>query len=449
MTELHPLDSGFLELEDTDGRISLGIGGVAIMAGPAPTRAEFVAGLAERITRNQRLRQRVRRSFLGLTAPVWEDDPHFDLAHHVRWAALPELRDEQSLRELVAAELTERLDRDHPLWRCVVVEQLADGHWALMILAHHSMVDGTSGITLFEGLCDRPDSRAQRAEKGSVRRHEREGIGSVTGLMRAALGAPQLAASMLGGLIPVVYGAVAPVPSSSLNGTLGRQRRYGVARASLSEIREIGTAFGTTVNDVALAAVASSYRTVLHQRGEEPTAGKLRTLIPVSMRTPDFESVVDNRVSAMIASLPIESADAVERLRTVHDRVARHRRRGEADAEKSVLTMAEWLPYPAIAWFVRLLGRFPQHSVSALVTNVPGPSEQLSFLGSEVVEILPCIPIAMRLRSTIAILSYHDHVVFGITGDYDTTPDIDSIADGIEQGIGDLLTRARAVGAPP
>ncbi|MEV5837637.1 wax ester/triacylglycerol synthase domain-containing protein [Nocardia sp. NPDC052112] len=79
MSELGPLDSGFMELEDTDRHISLAIGAVAIIAGPAPTRQEFTAAVAGSLVRNARLRQRVRRTVLDLTAPVWEDDPNFDL----------------------------------------------------------------------------------------------------------------------------------------------------------------------------------------------------------------------------------------------------------------------------------------------------------------------------------------------------------------------------------
>lgn len=76
------------------------------------------------------------------------------------------------------------------------------------------------------------------------------------------------------------------------------------------------------------------------------------------------------------------------------------------------------------------------------MTNVVGPRRRLTFHGREVLEILPCVPLAMRLRTTIAVLSYRDRLIFGITGDFDTTPDIDTIADGIEREIADLSARA-------
>ncbi|WP_084467037.1 WS/DGAT domain-containing protein [Nocardia arthritidis] len=52
----------------------------------------------------------------------------------------------------------------------------------------------------------------------------------------------------------------------------------------------------------------------------------------------------------------------------------------------------------------------------------------LTLGGRKVIELWPCIPIAMRVRTTIAILSYLDRLTFGITGDYDTTPDIETMS---------------------
>lgn len=443
MTELGLLDSGFMELEDTDRHISLGIGAVAIVAGPPPTREEFSAQVAAGLARNARLRQRVRRAPVDLTAPVWEDDPNFDLAHHIRWTALPEPADESALRELIAAELEERLDRDHPLWQCVVVERLAGDRWAMIVKAHHSMVDGISGITLFEGLCDRTGADRSVQRPRTEDRSDSGLPGLVARGIRLPLVAPRFAVSVVRGLVPVLYSAIAPTGASSLNGPIGRQRRYVVARAAVPEIREIGAAFDATVNDVALAAIASAYRAVLHKRGEEPTPGKLRILVPISVRPSDAKYIMDNRISAMLPYLPIEIDDPVRRLAAVHERISRHRAKGEAEVQKSMLSMADWLPFAVVAWAFRLAGHFPQHSVGALATNVPGPRRPLTVHGREVLEILPCIPIAMRLRTTIAILSYHDRLVFGITGDYDTTPDIDLIAAGIEDGIAELLAASR------
>ncbi|MGW5452771.1 wax ester/triacylglycerol synthase family O-acyltransferase [Nocardia sp. NPDC003979] len=443
MSELHPLDGGFMELEDTDRHISLGIGAAAIVAGPAPTRAEFVEWLQSRLDHVDRLRERVRSSRWDLTAPVWEADPHFDLAHHVRWIALPEPNDESALREVIAAELAQRLDRDHPLWQCVVVEHLAGDRWALIVKAHHAMVDGISGISLFERLCEPAEDRSVPEAEPSSPVPDRGRFALAAKIVRLPVTAPRFTITAIRSLVPVVCAAVAPSGSSSLNGPIGRQRRYVVARTSLTDVREIGAAFSASVNDVALAAVTSAYRTLLLRRGEDPGIARLRILVPISVRPGTVGDALDNRVSAIIPHLPVEVSDPVERLAAVHARVTYHRARGEAEAERSMLEVAESLPYAVVAWAFRLAGHFPQRSVAALATNVPGPRRRLALIGRPVLEILPCIPIAMRLRTTIAILSYQQHLVFGITGDYDTTPDIDVLAEGIECGIAELLAPAQ------
>ncbi|MFX0577861.1 wax ester/triacylglycerol synthase family O-acyltransferase [Nocardia nepalensis] len=450
MTELRPLDSGFIELEDSDRHISLGIGAVAIISGTAPKRAEFTEALVEHLEHNTRLRQRIHRAPLDLVAPVWEDDPHFEVARHIRWAALPEPGDEATLFELIATELAERLDRDHPLWQCTVVEHLAGDRWALIVRAHHSLVDGVSGISLLESFCDRTtDDVPARKPRQNHENHTAAGwFGWVVKSLRMPLEAPRFVIGTLRSLAPIAVAAISPATESSLNGPIGSQRRYVAVRTSLSDVRGIGAVLGVTVNDIVLAAVAAAYRALLLRRGEEPTRDKLRILVPVSMRPAEAKYALDNRISAILPHLPVDIADPVERLGTIHDRMTAHKSDGSAQAENSLLSMAARLPFAPVAWTVRLAARFPQRGVGALATNVPGPRRELTVLGHKVLELLPCVPIAMRLRTAIAILSYGDHLAFGITGDYDTTPDIDVIADGIRDGIAELAEHATVAHLP-
>ena len=74
-----------------------------------------------------------------------------------------------------------------------------------------------------------------------------------------------------------------------------------------------------------------------------------------------------------------------------------------------------------------------------VTTNVPGPRETLFCLGRPLVEILPYVPIASTVRIGVAIFSYRDRVTFGITGDYDSTPDLEVLAHGIEDAVKTLL----------
>jgi hypothetical protein len=46
------------------------------------------------------------------------------------------------------------------------------------------------------------------------------------------------------------------------------------------------------------------------------------------------------------------------------------------------------------------------------------------------IRAFPYVPLGGQIRIGIAIFSYDGEVNFGITGDYDTTPDIDVLAGG-------------------
>ncbi|WP_067669998.1 wax ester/triacylglycerol synthase family O-acyltransferase [Nocardia miyunensis] len=442
MTHLGPLELGFLELEDADPHVSLAIGVAAIVDGPAPSPQDLRIWIDRGLESHARLRQSVRRAPLDVSAPTWEDDPHFALAHHIRRTALPGPGGEQQLRELIATELTERLDRDHPLWRITIVEHLAHDRWALILRAHHTLIDGISGITLLEDFCDGPSTAHQHGTRPG--NHWRTGyFDRLKAILELPVTVPLATAGTIRALAPVLYSAIAPTAESSLNGTIGQQRRYAVARAELPQVQEICTALGVTVNDVAVAAITAAYRRLLLLRGETPHPGELRVVIPVSTRAKDAKQILDNRISATVTELPIDVNDPGTRLALVHRRIRDHRTRGEAEAEKSVLTLARRLPAGIVASALRVVTHFPQRAIGTLATNVPGPRHRLTLGGREIIELWPCIPTAMRLRTTIAILSYRDQLIFGITADYDSTPDIDTISASIETEISVLLARAR------
>jgi diacylglycerol O-acyltransferase / wax synthase len=55
---------------------------------------------------------------------------------------------------------------------------------------------------------------------------------------------------------------------------------------------------------------------------------------------------------------------------------------------------------------------------------------------------LPYVPVSYGVRVGVAILSYDGKLAFGVTGDYDTAPDIDVLAHGIEDAVRELVKLA-------
>jgi diacylglycerol O-acyltransferase / wax synthase len=76
------------------------------------------------------------------------------------------------------------------------------------------------------------------------------------------------------------------------------------------------------------------------------------------------------------------------------------------------------------------------------ITNVPGPQIPLYAFGAQLREVHPVVPLAAFHSVGIAIFSYNGLVTFGVIADSESTPDIEVLTHGIEQGIDELLTLA-------
>ncbi len=461
MDRLSPLDAAFLEAEDADRHTSMAIASIAVFEGPAPSYEEFAAGIAGRLALVPRYRQKVRRVPLDLGAPRWVDDPAFDLSWHLRQTALPPPGDEAALRRLMGRVMAQRLDRDRPLWEYWLVDGLTDDRWALISKVHHCMVDGVSGTDLYRVLLDLtpepgpavPDVWSPAPEPSTL---------SLTATSLAEIAANpvvQLRAAARGLRHPAETGrrlvgtgrgllrlaaAARPAGATSLLGTTGAQRRFAWARGSLDDVRTIRRALGGTVNDVVLTAISGGFRALLLARDEQPQPHSIRSLVPVSVRAPGEESIRDNRVSAMLAFLPVHVADPVERLEAVRNELQALKDSHEAEAGVAVTSVAGYEPFPLFALPLRAAFRLPQRSVTTVTTNVPGPPMPLYALGRRVVEIVPYVPIADGLRIGVSIFSYCGRLTFGVTGDYDAAGDVEVLAHAIERSLDELTKAAKA-----
>ncbi|MGZ4563769.1 MAG: WS/DGAT/MGAT family O-acyltransferase [Mycobacterium sp.] len=453
MEQLTTLDAGFLEVEDSDPHVSLAVGGVSIVEGPAPAYEEFAAAFAGRVETIPRCRQLLRTHPLDLRPPEWVDDPHFDLARHLHRIALPHPGGDAELFEMVATLMERRLDRERPLWECWIIEGLSEGRWAVLTKIHHCIADGIATAQLLAKFSDDVDGDTFAADVGAGKKPVRPGaklskvslnpLSWAGGIGRSVFGAVTAAEHAAIGVAELAAGLLRPAPESSLNGPVTTMRRYSVARVRLADMHKVARAFGVTLNDVALAAITNSYRGVLLARGEQPGPDSLRTLVPVSVRAVDHFNVAGNRVSAMLPLLPVDEADPVQQLKLVHNRLTHAKASGQSEGGSAMVVAAKRTPFALSAWAIRLLSRLPQRAVVALATNVPGPRSRQRLMGRRVLELLPVPPIALQVRTGVAMLSYADAFVFGITADYDTAPDIDALAAGIEKGMARLVAAAR------
>ena len=454
MEHLTTLDASFLQAEDSDPHVSLAVGGVSIVQGPPPDYGDLVSVFAERAQGIPRCTQVLHTHLFDLGSPEWVDDPGFDIAHHLHRVALPQPGDDAELFGMIASIMERRLDRERPLWECWIIEGLTDDRWAVLMKIHHCIADGIATAQMLAKLSDdgtgetfATSNRAAKEPATSILgllRPSMNPLNWMSDIWRATVAAAGAAEHAMVGAAELTASVLTAAPESSLNGRITKMRRYSAAGVDIAAMKQVCRAFDVTLNDVALAAITNSYRTMLIDRGETPGPHALRTLVPVSMRSVNDFGATDNRVSAMLPLLPVDEPDPVKQLEIVHSRLTKAKGSGQREGGSAVFAAARTIPFAFSAWTIRLLTRFPQKSVTALATNVPGPRGRQRLMGREVLEILPIPPIALNLRTGIAMVSYADRFFFGITADYDTAPDVDTLARGIEDGVRGLAALGRS-----
>jgi WS/DGAT/MGAT family acyltransferase len=459
------LDASFLHIEDDVSHMH--IASVAVFEGPEPPFDEVVAMIGTKLDLVPRYRQRVQPVPFSLGRPVWVDDPHFNLDYHVRHTALPVPGGEPELRRLVGRVMAQQLDRSKPLWEIWVVEGLEGGRWAMLSKAHHALVDGVSGTDLLAVLMDLspdverpalPPHWSPAPSPSGVELVAEALVGLILSpyeLLRAARAQTRplrhmarYAAEVAGGLV-AMGGLVRPTPISSLNGPLGPHRRYAWASTSVEDIKTVRRELGGSFNDVVLACITNGFRELLLSRGEDVDR-VVRTLVPVSVRPRDAsgkavgDGTYDNRVSAMFAELPVDVEDPELRLQAVTEQMQDLKDSRQALAGEALTSMSGFAPPMLLAMGMRLATRAAQRNVNTVTTNVPGPQVPLYAAGRRMVRAFPYVPLAGQIRIGVAIFSYSGEVNFGITGDYDSAPDLDVLTAGIEEGMTQLLKAAAA-----
>ncbi|WP_221640753.1 WS/DGAT/MGAT family O-acyltransferase [Actinoallomurus bryophytorum] len=457
------IDAGmfFAENETTP----LQIASVSVFEGPAPTYGEFIRAVVARLVRLPRFRQRVRRVPLDLGRPVWIDDPHFQLLYHVRHTAVPAPGGAEELRNLAGRVLAHRLDLSRPLWETWLVEGLMADQWAIISKVHHCMVDGVGGSDLMTSLFDLgpevPAAQARHAEiplpevehqpsrpalaLGGLIDTTAEQVRQVARLPWVARDSTDAATGRFVRGLPgyarrIFSGRGAP----SLNGPTSPHRRWSWTQADLTEARRISAAFGGTVNDVVLAAVARGFRDLLAGRDVLEADTVVRTMVPVSVRMPDERGTLTNRLSGVIVILPCGEPDPVTRLRLVREQSEGLKAGRQAAGPEILTTMLGLAPnFLAVAAHAAL--RIRQPLIHTITTNVPGPAVPLYAMGRRLTAIYPYVPLAAGIRVSTGLVSYLDTLYFGVTGDFDAMPDLEVLAGGIRQGFDELAKAAARV----
>ncbi len=463
------LDAAFFHLERT-GQL-LHVGGVYTVEGPLDFERQK-ADLAARLHLIPRYTERAVSVPFNLAHPTWEPDPRFDIRHHVLRHTLRAPGDDAQLVKLVSRLFAEPLHRGRPLWELHQIDGYRGDRAALFAKVHHCMIDGVSGVHLLGVIFDpspkpappppAPEPRAVvprlpsastqlvRAVRASVRLgvERARTVGGLLRRPRLALAELSQAVDAASQLARVLLTSPPPTP---FNGHVSTLRRIVWTTFSLNEVKAIKNRLGGTVNDVVLATITGALRGYLEDHGLVSDRVELRAMIPVNVRRPQEAGALGNRVSMMVAPLPVGIFDPLERFRQVRAAMAQIKEAGQSTHMGRMLELLELLPPPVqrpLGWL-----QVQAAPINTICTNVPGPPVSLYVQGKRLETLVPIVPLAQGVGLAFAILSYADMLTIGVTSDPALVPDGERLCELLQLGLDELrelagVERAARHGGP-
>jgi len=404
------------------------------------------------VDRYPRFRQRVVQSRLPLRPPRWEDDPDYMLEHHVHHFALPAPGDRAALEALVGDLMTMPLDRNRPLWHMYLIDGFGDGA-TIINRMHHCIADG---IALASVMLSLTDSDPGAGIAGSF--HERRRAESHRRLPNLATSTERVLEPMgRAGAAAVRHGAdlfTSPSHAARLAGAIARDGTTaarllltpadaasaikgdpGLSRRvawgtplPLEQVKRIAHSHDATVNDVLMAALSGGLRHYLRDRGAP--AREIQALVPFNLRPLDQPVPRDlgNKFGLVFLPLPVGVSGSYRRLTEVHKRMNEIKESRDGPISYALLSAAGVAPEVVERRIVDLF----TGKGTAIVTNVPGPSDPVYLAGTPVRGVLIWAPTSGHIGMSVSIFSYRGEVTVGLMVDAALIPDPDHVVAQLE-----------------
>ncbi len=390
------------------------------------------------VDRYPRFRQRVVDGGLPRGGVFWEDVDDFDIDDHLHRVTLPAPGGLAELQRFVGEQMSVPLDRRLPLWREFLVDGYGGG-CAVMTQMHHCIADGIAlGRVLLSMTDEQPDAGIVLSD-GPAEAGTRHGLIPVTALRDVAAAVLRQETAVLthpGRLVDLAQQAVADaralgklvlIPPDARTvlrrGTSGDKRAVWTPPLPLDAVKEAAHAHGGTVNDVLLAAVSGALRGYVRHYREAPR--DIRAIVPFNLRPLDQPLPRDlgNKFGLVFLTLPVGVANPAERMRVMHERMGSIKDSPEGMVAYGVLSGIGLTPVQ----IEKLVVDFFTTKGTAVMTNVPGPRQQIYMAGTPLRGVIPWVPCSGGIGMGLSIFSYHNEVVLGLATDARSIPDPDRV----------------------
>lgn len=401
----------------------------------------------------RRLRQRVQPMPANLSAPMWVDDPDFDLKYHIRHIALPKPGTLRQLLDLANLITWDSFDPTRPLWQFWIVDGLRGGKGALIEKLHHTIVDGEGGVQLSmqfldlereapeppplepeQMVTDHADNTPPDVWKellsGGLRvpiglfRQVKDLLADPTGISDTGSAAAETVRSVMQQL------GDTEAARSPLWTARSLRRRIEVLRAPFDETRQAAKRLGGTLNTAFLTAAADAAG-AYHRKLGAPV-DELRSSMAVSTRTDQSGA---NAFSLARMLVPTGDMPMAERFAAVQAAAETARSSGQAAALETIAAVASTLPTSVITRITRQQAQ----TVDFATSNVRGAPMPLFLAGARVLENYPVGPL-LGVAFNLTLLSYDHSLDMGVNIDTAAVAEPALLRECLEKAFKRLLT---------
>jgi len=459
MRRINLADAGFLIAERRE--TPMHVGSVNLFTLPdGVNEHKFLEGLADVLANASSFRKPFGEYVVSKPSGMfWEADDNMDLDYHIRHSALPKPGRYRELFALASRLHSVLLDRNRPLWEIHLIEGLQNRQFAVYNKMHHAAIDGVGAMHITRGMCSTTKSgrinhaplsqEAYDAYKASKFGNRPRQVAPKESELRAVADAVKQtydsSANLMGAMRRFSGAFVGRggnlavpwhnVPKTSINTKVSGARRFVAQSWDFDRVKTVCKALDGTLNDIVLAMCSGALRRYLESRRELPRHS-LKAMAPVSLREEgDLESA--NAVGFITADLATNISDPEKRLRAIQQsmRAGKELLQGLSPREASIFMQLTQLPAVATS-VLGLADKFP--AFSTVVSNVPGPREQLYWNGARLDGIYPASIVFDGFAMNITLVSYNDQLDFGIVACRRSLPQIQRSIDYLEEALQEL-----------
>lgn len=407
---------------------------------------------ASRVIR--RLRQRVQPMPVNLTAPIWVDDPEFDLNYHLRRVAAPKPAGLRQVLDLATLIALDPFDRTRPLWQFWVVEGLRGGKAALIEKVHHTITDGEGAVRLslefLDFTRDAPepepldDDWPDDTPEPAVPNPSDLLRDLVAGPLRLPLGLIRQVRKLLAD--PTQLPEAGTAATDTLRGILNQlsdvdaarsplwtqrslRRNLQVLRVPRHEARNAAKRLGGTLNTAFLTAAAEAAGRY-HDELDHPVES-LRASMAISTRT---EGSGANAFSLARMLVPTGRMPIAERFAAISEAVTQARETSATASLEALAAVAATLPTSVVT----RIARTQSQTVDFATSNVRGTPVPVYVAGAELLENYPVGPLA-GVAFNLTLLSHVDSLDMGLHVDAAAVTEPERLQRNLARAFRDLV----------